>query len=163
MSEVPHLLGVSRLWSLSLPLVLSLHVPMCLWENGPPLSVPMADPLPADASLGTSAPGGGCISVTLPVAVCCCPASPFSDTPVSVSFPFVGEGLSKSLLLSLCCFLDLTSLRWFSLAVSVSLGRSLCISLCISDTPSLSCGPSLCVSGPPCLGLGLCSPLPLCS
>lgn len=134
MSEVPHLLGVSRLWSLSLPLVLSLHVPMCLWENGPPLSVPMADPLPADASLGTSAPGGGCISVTLPVALFAAALPRLSRTHLSLSLFLLWGRVSPNLSCYLCVASWTSPLSAGFLWLSLSLWGDLCVSLSASQT-----------------------------
>ena len=89
MSEVPHLLGVSRPCSLSLPLVLSLHVPMCLWENGPPLSVPMADPLPLSGPrpLGVAASLSPCLCLCLLL-----PCLAFLGHTCLCLFSFLGGG-----------------------------------------------------------------------
>lgn len=89
MSEVPHLLGVSRPWSLSLPLVLSLHVPMCLWENGPPLSVRMADPLPLSGPrpLGVAASLSPCLCLCLLL-----PCLAFLGHTCLCLFSFLGGG-----------------------------------------------------------------------
>ena len=133
MFKVPHLQGVSRPWSLSLPLVFCLRVPACLWENGPPLLVPMADPLLAPVRGPRPL---GRLRLCHPTLCLCCPASPPSDTPVSVSSFLKGESLQISpadLVLLPGPHLP-AGFLWLSLSlweISVSL------SLCISDAPSL--------------------------
>lgn len=137
MFEVPHLLGVSRPWSLSLPLVLCLHVPACLWENGPPLLVPMADPLLASASVRGPQPLGAAPSLSpclVPLLPC---LASFGHTCLCLFSFLKGESLQISPADLVLLPGPHLSLLVFSGCLCLSREISVSLSLCISDAPSL--------------------------